>query len=58
MTGVDTSLGVTIGQNTDGNKKGASLPKTKPSASEEEDRFMMISKEMKEDREEQDSEFA
>ena len=52
MTGVDTSLGVTVGQFAEKGAKGSSLPKSKPSAAEEEDRFMMIIKEMKEDREE------
>lgn len=60
MAGVDTSLGVTFGGGGgDGGKKGfgASKPKSKTSPAEEEDRFLMIIREMKEDREEQDSEF-
>jgi hypothetical protein len=55
MAGVDTSLGVTFGGGGgDGGKKGfgASKPKSKTSPAEEEDRFLMIIREMKEDREE------
>jgi len=54
MAGVDTSLGVTIGGAPESNKKGfgAAKPSVKPTAAEEEDRFLMIIREMKEDREE------
>jgi len=54
MAGVDTSLGITLGGGPETTKKGFGAPKpsAKPTAAEEEDRFLMIIREMKEDREE------